>query len=283
MDHRQYIEHYLSADVDGELTLAEQQAVSAHLATCAACRQRRSEERSLKTLLSQRIPIVAAPDTLRQKIMTALDAETAASSSGPARPAQIVRVRFTRRPLWMSSLAALAAAAVVIMVIMMRGPGRQAVPPSAFESAIKEFVVSERNFPADPALNSPMNFASALALEFGYPYVWDFTRLGLNLVGARIVHQPNGEAIGYGLYKGPRGSILCINFRPPSLKLPPGGLVVHGVRFYRYGDFSIGVVNYGSVFCYLVSRFTPAQMAPALAVAPLPKTQASYQGRSQIS
>jgi hypothetical protein len=265
MDHRQYIEQYLSADVDGELSAAEQQAVSAHLASCQACRRRQSAERSFKALLHERIPIVPAPDDLRTKIIAALDAEN-------GRSPRVERVRFTRRPLWIGSLAAVAAAAAVIVMIMVRGLGQQAPPPSAFQSAINEYEVSERTFPSNPALSSPIDFAAALALEFGYPYVWNFSGLGLNLVGARIDHSANGNPIAYGLYKGRRGSVLCINFRDLAFNFPPGGQMIHGVRFYRYGDFSIGVVNYGSVFCYLVSRLTPAQMAPAL-VPPGPPIQ----------
>lgn len=267
MDHRQYIERYLNADVDGELSAAEQQAVSAHLAGCLACRQRQSAERSLKALLRQRIPIVPAPDDLRTKIIAALDAET-------ARPTAVSLGRFTRRPLWVTSVSALAAAAVVVAMILLRGQGQQPVSPGIFESAIKEYLGAERSFASNPALSSPTEFASALALEFGYPYMWDFSPLGLNLLGARLDHLPNGKVVAYGLYKGPRGSILCISFRQFAFKFPPGGQVLHGVRFYRYGDLSIGVVNYGTVLCYLVSRLMPAQMAPALVV-PSPKTQTS--------
>jgi anti-sigma factor RsiW len=99
MDHQQYIEHYLSADVDSELSPAEQQAVSAHLATCPACRQRQYAERSLKTLLRRRILIVPAPDDLRRTVIAALDAETASPAPAPMRPPQIGRVRSARRPL----------------------------------------------------------------------------------------------------------------------------------------------------------------------------------------
>jgi hypothetical protein len=102
--------------------------------------------------------------------------------------------------------------------------------------------------------------------------------LGLLAIGIESGGRPDRpsaqrQAIAYGLYKGARGSILCINFRRFAFKFPPGGKILHGVRFYRYGDFSIGMVNYGSVFCYLVSRFTPAQMAPALVLPAPPKTQ----------
>jgi hypothetical protein len=273
MHHQQYIEYYLSADVDGELSPAEQQVVSAHLATCPGCRDLQSAEHSIKALLRQRFPVVPAPDDLRRKIIAAIDAETPRPASAPACSAQVGRVRITRRPLWMGSLAALAAAAIAL--IMVRGLGQQPTPPNAFDSAIKEYIVSERNFASNPALRSPTEFASALALELGYPYIWEFSPLGLNLVGARIDHRPNGKTIAYGLYKGPRGSILCINFRQLAFKFPPGGQIVHGVRFYGYGDFTIGVVNYGSVFCYLVSRFTPRQIALALVVPSPPKSQTS--------
>ena len=80
--------------------------------------------------------------------------------------------------------------------------------------------------------------------------------------------------MAYSLYKGPRGSILCINFRQLDYSPPPGGEALHGVLFYRYEDIWIGVVRYGSVFCLLVTRLTPAQMAPALTVG-APKVGAS--------
>src|SRR5579864_2194058 len=117
MDHRQYIEQYLSADVDGALNSAERQAVSAHLATCRDCRDRQADERALKALLRERIPIVSAPVELRQKIIAALDRED-------SRPV-VRRVWFSRRPLWLGSIGALAAAAVVLMVILVGGLGRQ--------------------------------------------------------------------------------------------------------------------------------------------------------------
>ncbi|HXR34994.1 MAG TPA: zf-HC2 domain-containing protein, partial [Candidatus Binataceae bacterium] len=97
MDHRQYIEQYLSADVDGELSAPERQAVAAHLANCADCRQLQGDERALKALLQQRIPIVTAPPELRRRISAALDSETA-----PERAAR--RTGRARRPLWMGGV-----------------------------------------------------------------------------------------------------------------------------------------------------------------------------------
>jgi hypothetical protein len=258
MDHRQYIEHYLSADIDGELAGAERQAVMAHLADCADCRQRRSAERALRSVLRERLPIVSAPPEVRASIIAALDRETAQTA---VKPASMTR---TRRPLWIGSIATLAAAAAVIAVIVIRGMGPP--PNSTFEAAVTDYLQSEQRFTSNGGLHSVDELAMALANEFGYPYIWDFSSLGLTLAGARIDHLPSGKVMAYSLYKGPRGSILCINFRQLDYSPPPGGEELHGVRFYRYKDLWIGVVRYGSVFCLLVTRLTPAQMVPALTV-----------------
>jgi anti-sigma factor (TIGR02949 family) len=254
MDHRQYIEQYLSADVDGELSSSERDAVAAHLADCADCRQLQDAERALKGLLKERIPVVAAPSELRQRIISVLDRET-------ARPA----ARRARRPLWMGSLGALAAAAAVLVVVLIRGFGQ---PPanSSFDAAVKDYLSSQQSFASAPGLDTLPQLAVALASEFGYPWVWNFSSLGMNLAGARIDHLPGGKVMAYSLYKGPKGSILCINFRELAYRPPPGGAMLHGVRFYKYKDLSIGVVSYATVYCLIVSRLTPAEMAPALTV-----------------
>lgn len=73
MDHREYIERQLSADIDGELDAEEQRAVAAHLADCDSCRQRRVAAIELKRLLRERMSI-ALPIELRERILAALDA-----------------------------------------------------------------------------------------------------------------------------------------------------------------------------------------------------------------
>lgn len=73
VDHREYIERHLSADIDGELDAEEQRAVAAHLANCYSCGQRRADAVELKRLLRERISI-AAPEALRARILAALDA-----------------------------------------------------------------------------------------------------------------------------------------------------------------------------------------------------------------
>ncbi|HKD66366.1 MAG TPA: zf-HC2 domain-containing protein [Candidatus Binataceae bacterium] len=259
MDHRQYIEQYLSADVDGALDSDEREAVSAHLSGCAECRQRQADERELKAWLRQRIPIVSMPDNVRRKIFAALDMQDAREDVRPAiRPA-----RFSRRPLLLGSLGALAAAAAVLVIILVGGLG-QRKSNGGLEAAANDYLSAERGFTSNSALSSPADLAVALTSEFGYPFVWDFSSVGLTMAGARIEHRPDGRTIAYSWYKGKPGSVLCINFRQLDYAVPAGGEEVHGVRFYNYRGLWIGVVNYGSVFCYFVTRLTPQQLMPVL-------------------
>src|SRR5579883_490148 len=260
MDHRQYIEQYLSADIDGELSPAESQAVSSRLSSCADCRQRQADERAFKALLRQQIPILSAPPELRRKIVAALDREDAARVPPQVR-------RFSRLPLWLGWAGAAAAAAAIFVVVLMSSPRRHS-PPSpgnpALEAAANDYLKAEHEFVPGSGLNTQTDLANALTMNFGYPFIWDFSSLGLNLAGGQIVHRPDGQLVAYSLYKGKGQSILCINLRQMDFSFPPGGHALHGVRFYRYRGLWIGVVNYGSVFCYFVTRMSPQQMLPAL-------------------
>jgi len=210
----------------------------------------------MKALLRERVRIMSAPAVLRRTIIAGLDQEDARLS--------IRRVRSSCRSLWVGSLGALAAAAVVLVAILVSGLGRQPTANGALESAVDDYLSAERNFVSTPVLRTETDLALALATEFGYPFVWDFSPLGLALAGARIDPQPDGRTIAYSFYRGRAGSILCINSRQRDFNIPPGGEIVHGVHFFRYKGVWVGVANYGSVFCYLVTRLTPTQMTPAL-------------------
>ncbi|MGA6974796.1 MAG: zf-HC2 domain-containing protein, partial [Candidatus Binatus sp.] len=65
MDHNPYIEHYLSAHVDGELSAAELRDAEEHLAGCVNCRARFAEERAVKTLLRERAELRRIPPQVR--------------------------------------------------------------------------------------------------------------------------------------------------------------------------------------------------------------------------
>ncbi len=85
MDCKTYIEKYLSAHVDGELTPAELREVEEHLAGCDNCRARFAEERAVKALLRERAAMRRTPPIVRGSILAALDAADAADATNPER------------------------------------------------------------------------------------------------------------------------------------------------------------------------------------------------------
>src|ERR1700688_4222710 len=69
-----YIDKYLSAQVDGELSAAELRDAEEHLAGCVNCRARFAEERAVKALLRERAELRRTPPMVRGSILAALDA-----------------------------------------------------------------------------------------------------------------------------------------------------------------------------------------------------------------
>ncbi|MGA9722797.1 MAG: zf-HC2 domain-containing protein, partial [Candidatus Binatus sp.] len=68
MDCATYIEKYLSAHVDGELSASELREAEEHLAGCVNCRARFAEERAVKTLLRERAEMRRTPAMVRGSI-----------------------------------------------------------------------------------------------------------------------------------------------------------------------------------------------------------------------
>ena len=78
-----YIDNYLSAHVDGELSAEELREAEEHLAGCVNCRARFAEERAVKTLLRERAAMRRTPPMVRGSILAALDAIDSADASRP--------------------------------------------------------------------------------------------------------------------------------------------------------------------------------------------------------
>jgi hypothetical protein len=91
----EYIEQYLSADADDELSVAERQLVEQHLRDCAECRARRAEERAVKASIRHHLGIVRTPADVRLRIRAALG-ELAERES--LRPSLIERARVLPAP-----------------------------------------------------------------------------------------------------------------------------------------------------------------------------------------
>jgi anti-sigma factor RsiW len=250
MDHREYIERYISSDCAVEPNPKERMAISEHLASCPECAEQLARERAIKSILQTKVPIVPAPDSLRMKIAAALDNEDA---SERARRASVFRPA-----IW--TTAAVMAAAAILLVVILRV--RQTSVP-AFDEAITSYRQSERNFTPAIGTNSNEGLAVALINEFGVAPVWDFSSLGLSPVGGRIAHAADGKATAYSMYQGQRGSLLCIIDRNDNFHFPSRGQVVKGIHIYRYDGYSIAVTNRYSVFCIMVTRLPVTDLARA--------------------
>lgn len=72
MECRKYVDCYLTAHADGELTRKELCAAAEHVDVCARCHERFGEEKDLKELLRRRLGMVQAPPGLRVRTERAL-------------------------------------------------------------------------------------------------------------------------------------------------------------------------------------------------------------------
>ncbi len=247
------MERHLSADVDGELNAEEQRAVSAHLAGCDLCRQRRAAEVDLKRFLHERLSIIPAPAELRERIFAALDA-------APEEPARARRFS-VRRPSVRISIGLVAAMAAAISIFITT---RRLQNPE-FDAAIVAYLKAEQQFTPNISSGSVDEMAVALAAQFGFLFIWDFSSIELSLVGARVDHAADQRAIAQAYYKGRGGSLLCIMRREDTtLSFPPGGRLIKGVQVYGYRGFSICETQYNTVLCVVVTRLSADQLTPAL-------------------
>lgn len=250
MDHRYYIERYLSSDRGTKLKPAERAPILEHLASCRECSKQLTIDREIKSILQTKVPIVPAPQSLRMKIVAALDNVDAGERAR--------RSSVAGRPAICTTASVMAAAAIVLVVVLQM---RQAVP--AFDQAITTYAQSERNFTPAAGTSSYEGMAVALINEFGVAPVWDFSSLGLSPVGGRIAHGVDGKPTAYSMYRGRHGSLLCIIKRNDNFHFPPGGQIVKGIHIYQYNGYSIAVTNRYSVFCIMVTKLPVAELARA--------------------
>ncbi|HLH75199.1 MAG TPA: anti-sigma factor [Candidatus Binataceae bacterium] len=242
MDHREYIDRYLSAHADRELDGIELQAVSTHLETCPPCRAELERERRLKLLLRQTLAPVPAPAALRARLVAQLD---------QTRPAQ---------PRFLPWVAALALAAVGALVILRVDLLRR--PPAAIDLAAAGYGQALHHFRPMLSAPTPLALAAKISKQAGLSLgLWDFSAAGFKLVGSRIEHQAVGRIVIYTLYRGPQGSILCM-FTPragllvPASSAPPNA--AH--RFVSARGLSFVITQAGPLLCVLVSRLSMAKM-----------------------
>jgi len=257
-----YIEKYLSAHVDGELSADELREAEQHLAGCVNCRARFAEERAVKALLRERAEMRRTPPMVRGSILAALDAidSSDASAESVRRTDRAAIVGRGRRSMRRAVLAgvpvAIAAVAVFAFVLLHGGSGptpAHAVPP--FDIAIDRYQHFLERF--DPnAGTSPAELSDAY-LDHQLPgFVWNFQRAGYKLKGGRVDRLASGESVAYTFYQGPAGSVLCTFMKAHGFQAPEGEIQeLNGHHCYRYKGYSI-CLSYppGGFICILVSQ-----------------------------
>ena len=267
MDCRTYIENYLSAHVDGELSDDELRAAEEHLAGCVNCRAHFAEERAVKALLRERAALRRTPPLVRGSILAALDAidKTDASSRGRDRSAGAGRpglLSLRRARLWVPvAIAAVAIFAFVILHGGGNGPtSAYAVPP--FDMAINNYAQFVQHFEPNIKSTAPGDISDAY-MEHQLPgFVWNFQHVGYKLMGARVDRMPDDTPISYTFYRGDNGTILCTYMKSHGLQPPPGETRHQDEsgysgehHYYQYKGYNI-CLSYppGGCICILVTR-----------------------------
>ena len=261
MDCATYIDKYLSAHVDGELSADELREVEEHLAGCVNCRARFAEERAVKALLRERAAMRRTPPIVRGSILAALDAIDAADTSGASgrdRAAGADRGgRFSIRRARIWAPAAIAAVAVFAFVILhgVGGtPPAHAIPP--FDVAIDHYQQFAQRFEPNVKSTLPADLSGAY-IDHQLPgFLWNFQHSGYKLMGGRIDRLADGSSVAYTFYRGDNGAILCTYMKSHGMQ-PPGGETqeIDGHHCYQYKGYSVCLsYPHGDFICVLVSR-----------------------------
>jgi Putative zinc-finger len=254
MDCHDYIENFLAADVDGELSVEERRAADEHLAGCPRCRTRLAQERELKRMLRERLRSATAPSELRAAISSALDREEV--SAGPRSRFSEVLAALLRPQVW-APLAALAAA--IVIAIAIRGRSSSEIPQ--FDPVLEQFSRFEKNFEPNVPSNSLADVAEHYHNAHMPSFIWNFNPFGFKLAGGRIDKLADGRLVTYTLYRGPGGAIMCSRFKTDDLSVPRGGHEIRTNQYvYSYKGYSViyTLDTQRHFVCLLISRM-PAQ------------------------
>lgn len=270
----EYIEDFLSAHADGELSESDLRDAEQHLRRCLGCRAKLADERALKNLIREHIEMRTMPDTMRRQLLEALD--RAASEEETQTTKRHGRLRaFDRSTPWI--LLALAAALAIVLVTTRRfapplGPVAATAPSrnANFDLAIAAFSRFERKFTPNLPSDSSAALSAAYAQAKMPAFIWNFDTSGLRLVGGRLEKLPDGRKVTYTFYRGAENSILCTRFKADNASSPPGpAQTLKHHRFYRYRGYSVcyAPASSGGFVCILTSRLPLGRMEQAVRVA----------------
>lgn len=271
MNHSQYIEDFLSAHADGELSGAQLREAEEHVASCPQCAARLEQERALKGLVGKHAR-AELPSAIHAKLM-ALLAEEAARGEGALQqksdtrrgPSRESGARALRRlAVWIPIAMAACLALVFIATRQMGFLGGDSVRVVYHQGGVPDFDIAtayfaklDRNFHPNVPSDSYGDIAGAYVDAHMPGYLWNFNGSGLRLVGGRLDKLPDGRMATFTLYKGSGNSLMCIRFKRSSQRLPPGAVhAMAGHLFYSYYGYSIcySYSPVGDFVCLLITR-----------------------------
>jgi hypothetical protein len=185
LDCRDYIDTYLSAHADNELSVAERRLAAEHLARCTECRVRLAEERALKASVRGNLVMVKTPADVRLRIRAALgklgghgampgiryarNGRTirrpgSADRSGGRLTAHVRRLQYVAPAALLAFVVAIASMLLVMGTRTQTAPGfKEPIP--AFDFAIDEFNQVSQGF-------TPNVPPEAFSHEAGAYFAW---------------------------------------------------------------------------------------------------------------
>lgn len=278
MNCREYIEEFLSAHADGELSGAELHEAEAHVASCGGCTARLAEERALKVLVRRHAGAAETPSPVRARLLALLAEEAArgegAMATGVAangtRPASHERgVRALRGPALWTATALAACLALVFIAGREMGLWRSdAVHVVYHQGGVPDFDVAiayldkfDHRFEPNVPSQSYGDIADAYVEAHMPGFIWHFANSDLKLVGGRLDKLPDERLATFTFYKGDNNSLLCIRYKVPGLRPPPGAIrAMDSHLFYNYYGYSI-CYSYSPIgdFCCLLVMHRPVK------------------------
>lgn len=268
MDCNEYVDKFLSAHADGELTSRERRFAENHLGGCPACRTLLAEERSLKVLVRQHTNVAKVPAEVRLRIRAAIG-----EMAGPnfVAPRPISRGQESARhfllPVPQMRVWAPIAAAAVVLLSLAVYCGRSGTPVAAarfhpvpaFDLAIAKYDSLSRDFvPNVPNDSDGSDFAWVMDRESTQPDtgmredigrfyseadmpddLFNFDPAGYQLSGGRLDRLSDGRPVTYTLYRRGGDAILDVGLKDPQMSAPVGAVYWLGMRsFYQYKGYS---------------------------------------------